>query len=526
MANITKEQYDGWKRFCFQLQASSGINPFETKADQDKRKKAALADYNIFVQTYAKVYTDGGTSDCAPFQIEAAVRICVKERPTDDPNLIAVLEWPREHAKSVHACVLIPMWMLAHGKLNGMILMGKNEEDACTLLSDIQAQLQYNDLFIHDFGEQFNFGDWADGDFTTKTGIRFLAIGRDQSPRGARKGEKRPNYAVCDDVDDDQLVHNQKRVMEIVKRILGALFFGLETKNGGTLVIAGNRIHHQSVLAHIVGDTKPNAPKRKGIYHSKIFAIDPKTKQPSWSRYTYQQIMNKIALVGNAIGRKEFFHENHVEGTIFKDKMIHWIKMRRLHDYKIIVGYFDPSFENKPTSDYKAVRVWGGKVTPDGDWKRHCLKSFVRQTDLNDVFDFMSRYEDKLPVGVGVLWYVEKQFFNRPIQEALKAHNKKRTREKKRLLTVITDDTKKDNKYIRIVKMQPAYQNGEVFYNLDEMHDPDMVEGNNQLKGIEPGYGSPDDSPDADQGAWEILDKHKPDANWKPKIGKPKKQGW
>src|SRR5690606_18656266 len=114
-------------------------------------------------------------------------------------------------------------------------------------------------------------------------------------------------------------------------------------------------------------------------------------------------IMNKVKQAGNAIGRKEFFHENHVEGTIFKDSMIHWRKMRRLHDYKIIVGYFDPSFENKVTSDFKAVRVWGGLLTPAGDWERHCLKSFVRQTDLNDVYQFMSDYEDKLPVGVGVL---------------------------------------------------------------------------------------------------------------------------
>jgi len=526
MANITKEQNDRWKRFCTQLQASSGINPFETKADQEKRKKKALGDYDFFVQTYFKIYTDGGTSQCAPFQIEAAVRICVDKRPTDDPNLIAVLEWPREHAKSVHACVLIPMWMLANGKLNGMILMGKNEEDACTLLSDIQAQLQYNDLFIHDFGEQFNFGDWADGDFTTKSGIRFLAIGRDQSPRGARKGEKRPNYAVCDDVDDDQLVNNQKRVMDIVKRILGALFFGLETKNGGTLVIAGNRIHHQSVLAHIVGDTKPGAPKRKGIFHSKIFAVNERTKTTAWARYTYEQIMNKIAKVGNAIGRKEMMHENNIEGTIFTDKLINWIKMRRLHDYEIIIGYLDPSFENNPTSDYKACRVWGGKTTPGGDWHKHCLKSFVRRTDLNEVYDFMSAYEDKLPGGVGVLWYVEKQFFNRPIQDALKAHNKKRKKAGKKQLALMVDTTSKENKYVRIMKMHPSYTNNEIYYNLDEMHDADMIEGNNQLKGIEPGYKGADDSPDADQGAWNLIDNHQPDVNWKPKIGSPKKQRW
>lgn len=525
MANITKQQYDDWKRFCERTQASSGVNIFETKADQEHRKKTALGDYNFFFKTYLSIFCDEGTTDCAPFQIKAAVRLCAP-RPVDDPNLIAILEWPREHAKSVHACVGYPMWMLAKGTLNGMILMGKNEEAACVLLGDIQAQLQFNALFIHDFGDQYNMGDWADGDFTTKGGIRFLAIGRDQTPRGARKGEKRPNYAVVDDIDDDQIVNNQKRVKAIVDRIMGALYFALDTKKGGTLVLAGNRIHPQSVLAHMVGDIKPGAPKREGIYHSKIFAIDPKTDLPSWPRYSYGQIMNKVKVAG-VLGRREFFHENHIEGSIFKDAYFNWITMRNLHKYKIIVGYFDPSFENNPKSDFKAVRVWGGFSTPSGDWHRHCLKSFVRRAELVEAFRFMSEYEDKLPVGVGVLWFVEKQFFNRPIQEALAAHNKQRRLERKKELIVITDNTNKDNKYIRIVKMEPSYSNGENFYNIDEIHNPDMIEGNNQLKGIEPGYNTPDDSPDADQGAHEQLDKHKPERNWKPQTGRrTRKQSW
>lgn len=525
MANISKEQYNSWKAFCEQVQASTTVNIFETPAQQQQRKAKALKDYNFFVKTYYPVYAD---ADCADFHIKAANKIVHGKRDVEDPNLIAVLEWPREHAKSVHADILIPMWMLANQKLNGMILMGKNEEDACTLLGDIQAQLQNNSLFIHDFGEQFNFGDWQTGDFTTKNGVRFVAYGRDQSPRGARKGEKRPNYAVCDDIDDDQIVNNQKRVKQILERIMGALFFALETKKGGTLVIAGNRIHAQSILAHIVGDTKPGAPKREGIYHSKVFAIDPQTGKPAWhQRYTYGQIMNKVKQAGNAIGRKEFFHENHVEGSIFKDSMIRWAKTRNLSKYKIIVGYFDPSFENNPKSDFKAVRVWGGLVTASGDWERHCLKSFVRRTELAAAFQFMSDFEDKLPLGVGVLWYVEKQFFNRPIQDALIAHNKKRALERKPALVVTTDTRIKENKYIRIVKMEPAYSNNEVLYNIDEMHNPDMVEGNNQLKGIEPGYNSPDDSPDADEGAWHILDKHKPERNWKPLTGSAyRKQQW
>src|SRR5690606_22281324 len=134
------------------------------------------------------MYCDEGKTDCAPFHIQLAEKVVVWKRPVENPNLMAAAEWPREHAKSVHVNIGIPLWMIAHGKLNGMILMGKNEPDACNLLADVQAQLQFNELFAHYFGTQYNAGSWADGEFTTRGGIRFLAIGRDQSPRGARKG--------------------------------------------------------------------------------------------------------------------------------------------------------------------------------------------------------------------------------------------------------------------------------------------------------------------------------------------------
>lgn len=520
---IERRTLDDWKRFCEQTQDSTAVNISETPAQQTARKDRGKKDYNFFVKTYFPIYAD---VDCADFQITAANTIVLKKRPVDNPNLVGVAEWPREHAKSVHFDILIPMWMIAQGTLNGMILMGKNEDDACNLLGDIQAQLQFNSLFIHDFGDQYNFGDWSDGDFTTKDGVRFLGIGRDQSPRGARKGQKRPNYGVIDDIDDDILVNNQKRVKKVLKTIWGAFFFALDTR-GSTMICVGNRIHAQSVLAHMVGDIKPGAPKREGLYHSKIFAIDPKTGRPAWwQRYTLEMINSKVKASG-VQGRTEFFHENHVEGEIFKDAYIHWIKMQHLlHKYTMIVGYFDPSFENNPTSDFKAVRVWGGLKTTSGDWQRHCLKSFVRRVPIIEAFEFMSGIDDKMPPGVGVLWYIEKQFTNKLFTDALTSHNKARKKISKKQLVVLTDKDKKPNKYLRIVQMQPAYVNGENYYNIDEMYNPDMIEGNNQLKGIEPGYAGADDSPDADAGAWSKLDPHNPEVNFKPIIGRKPKSKW
>src|SRR5690606_25824506 len=119
----------------------------ETAAEKAEIKKKLLKDYNFFFKTILSMYCDEGKTDCAPFHIQLAEKVVVWKRPVENPNLMAAAEWPREHAKSVHVNIGIPLWMIAHGKLNGMILMGKNEPDACNLLADVQAQLQFNELF-------------------------------------------------------------------------------------------------------------------------------------------------------------------------------------------------------------------------------------------------------------------------------------------------------------------------------------------------------------------------------------------
>jgi hypothetical protein len=74
--------------------------------------------------------------------------------------------------------VFIPLWLkcLEERQINVMILVGKNEDNAQALLSDVQ--LQFNKCYIHDFGQQYNAGHWLDGEFVAKDGTAFFARGR------------------------------------------------------------------------------------------------------------------------------------------------------------------------------------------------------------------------------------------------------------------------------------------------------------------------------------------------------------
>ena len=88
---------------------------------------------------------------------------------------------------------------------------GRQKRRLCTrLLGDIQAELEHNQRIIADFGKQQGNASWQDGEFKAANGVKFLACGRGQSPRGLRDREARPDYIVIDDLDDDELCRNEE----------------------------------------------------------------------------------------------------------------------------------------------------------------------------------------------------------------------------------------------------------------------------------------------------------------------------
>ena len=182
----------------------------------------------------------------APFHNEAARKI------KETANLKAVFKWPRGHAKSTHMDIFVPLWLIFQAKplIHFMVVVGKSEDSAVRLLSDIQAELEFNQRILADFGTQKSLGDWTEGEFTTEGGIHFLACGRGQSPRGLRNREERPDYIVIDDLDDDELCRNPSRVKEMTDWVTDALFGSLDVGRG-RFIMVGNLIAKDSVLANM-----------------------------------------------------------------------------------------------------------------------------------------------------------------------------------------------------------------------------------------------------------------------------------
>ena len=133
-----KEALDRWIEHCQNIERATIIIPKGSEEERRRRIARAQKDYRYFVRTY---FPHLATSECADFQVRAA------EYMRDHPRTRALFEWARGHAKSTHLSLLIPLWLKIQEGAEPliMILVSKSRDSAKRLLSDLQAELEFND---------------------------------------------------------------------------------------------------------------------------------------------------------------------------------------------------------------------------------------------------------------------------------------------------------------------------------------------------------------------------------------------
>jgi hypothetical protein len=499
-----KEVLSAWEVHTENIQTNTAVNPHETKAEQLARIKRARRDYDYFTEYYFPHWCKDEKTDRiipnAKFHNRAAKKILANR------NLKAVFMWARGHAKSTHMDVFIPLWLKCQEvrQINVMVLVGKSADNAKTLISDIQAELQHNQRYIHDFGIQFKEGNWADGQFVTEDGTAFFARGRGQSPRGLRYRDKRPDYIVIDDLDDDELCQNESRVRRLTDWVRESLFGTLGAK-GGRFIMVGNNIHKNSVLSRIAAI--------ENVWLDRVNALDA-NGAPAWKEFwTKESLEEKRVFMGYRAFEKEYMNNPITEGTVFKNDWIQWKKIHPLHKYDYLIAYCDPSFKSSTKNDYKAIKFWGKIGT-----ELHNIKNFVRQCSISEMVRWFYDLHESIPEDVICDYFIEANFLQDIILDEFEAEGNLRGYQ----LPIRADKRKKPDKFQRIESVSPLWERGFVWYNEALKNDKDTNAGIEQLLALEKGSNTHDDAPDADEGAIYILQKRTRTEAFVPLFGKRK----
>ena len=503
-----KKSYAEWQEHCKRVQSLTDLSALvnESPVQKDKRIKRLQKDYAAFCEYYFPHFLtlrDKTTGEVlrtvhnAPFHNSAALKV------KNTPNLKAVFKWPRGHAKSTHFDIFLPLWLMFQPKrlINVMVVVGKSEESAIGLLSDIQAELEFNQRIIADFGEQKAVGNWQEGQFVTQSDVAFFARGRGQSPRGLRYKEARPDYIVIDDLDDDELCRNEKRVKDLTDWVKEALFGALDVGRG-RFIMVGNLISKNSVLANIAAT--------KGVYVSEIKAVD-KDGEPVWKeKWTKQEAEEAAAFMGYRSWQKEMMHNPIKDGTIFRHDWIRYKKVLPLHKYEMLVCYTDPSFKSTTANDYKASRLWG-KIGNE----LHLIDCYVRQDTVSGMVRWLYNLYESTRDKVAIRFFMEANFMQDIILDEFTTEGNLRGYQ----LPILPDKRKKPEKIQRIEAISPLWERGFVFYNEALKDTSDMQVGIEQTLSLERGSRVHDDAPDADEGAIWYLQRNTRQESFKPMFG-------
>lgn len=165
MSPRAKAELKRFEELSRRIMKSTAAPIGETSAVQEARVKRLLGDFDAFCRYYFAHYMD---ADFAWFHRRAYKNL------TASKNYYGVWRWPRGHAKSVFADIMVPMNLLAKDELSGLLLASANNDKALGLLHDIQAELENTSALSPISGTKKYM---AIGETTTSSPAMVLAFG-------------------------------------------------------------------------------------------------------------------------------------------------------------------------------------------------------------------------------------------------------------------------------------------------------------------------------------------------------------
>jgi len=382
-----------YDKHCQRIAQATTVNIHESYQEKTVRLKRLESDYVAWFEYY---FPNFAKKKCAWFHQKMA-NVLVRNR-----NVRLLAEVYRSGGKSVHIDMGIPLYLyLARKDLHFMLLIGETDKKAAQLLSGIQSQLQFNNRLKNDYGEKFQNGNWAEGDFTTKDGVKFMSIGFMGNPRGAREQAERPDYIAVDDVDDKRHVNNDRMMREAVDFITEDVWGCFDSEDNATerFVYANNNFHKNSItnrlklyFMEVINRRKRDKEKDGSVFEVlTVCAVkDIRTFEPEWKEKTSAVYWRKkFEDMPYRSFMREFMHVHIEDGAIFKYEDILYCRPLPLKRYDALCFYGDLSY--KANADYKAL-VLVGKTGKEF----HILLSYLRQKSRADaaawLYDMYERY--------------------------------------------------------------------------------------------------------------------------------------
>lgn len=203
------------------------------------------------------------------------------------PDKCVALSAPRGHAKSTAITHAYCLAELLFRSSSFVVIVSDTETQAIQFLNDIKAELLENDD-IKDLFQVKRFVKENEKDIIVEVGddkhrFRVMVRGSNQSVRGLKWRNKRPDLILGDDLENDEIVMNEDRRAKFRQWFFGALLPCLS--DNGKIRIVGTILHFDSLLERLMPPlTGPKAKYTKTL-GLRQYSVDPKR---TWTSIKYR----------------------------------------------------------------------------------------------------------------------------------------------------------------------------------------------------------------------------------------------
>lgn len=486
MDKKTGQLFEVWKQHSDNLFREDAIHLDETPLEKKKRIAWLEANPEEWKKEYFSKFC---TADPAPFHLAHDKRVL------NNPEWYEVISWSRELAKSTRTMMNI-IYLVMTKKKKNVLLVSYSSDNAEMLLKPYRNVFEQNERLKSDYGDQFNYGNWKDEKFVLANGASFRAIGKGQSPRGAKNDEARPDTILIDDIDTDEECRNPDRIKESVNWIEQALIPTRSISASLLLIACGNIISSYCCITEMA---------KKADYHD-IVNIRNKNGFSSWPQKNSEaQIDRVLSKISWASYQKEYFNNPVIEGSVFKE--ILWGKVPRLEDCDEVLVYADPATSNKDKSTTKknqASTKFVGVIGRKGlkYYVYTCWLDVMNNSQFIDCLFEAHKYVSQRDIVHKI--YIENNSLQDPFYEQVLSPLIRQKAIETGIMIPITPDTRrKPEKYFRIEgTLEPIVRLLNLIFNIAEDKNPNMRRLESQFLGVSPNAKVMDGPDGVEGGVW------------------------
>lgn len=458
-----KAAYIDWQKYRENIRKGTPVDLTETPEQKKKRIAELEADPEKWKRYYHSKFF---TKESAPFHIKASKRLIGKFLAYK--HWFETRHWFRGASKTT-VTMMDVLYLVMTGKLFNIIYTSSTYDAAEQFLEKYRAQLDSNQRLIHDYGKQELPGSWSAGSFTTRKGVKFLALGAGQSPRGNGNEEVRPDCIIVDDFDTDEECRNPDIINKKWDWWEKALFFTVDTANPYLIIWLGNIIAEDCCVVRA---------GQKADY-CEIINVRDETGKSTWpAKNSEADIDYQLSKVSWEAGQQELFNNPIRQGQTFKE--ITWGNCPPLNKLPFALVYADPATSNrdKPTQNSKAQNSCKAVVVLGYlNNKYYLYKCFVDNATNANFIDWLYAARSYVANATPLYIFLENNTLQNPFYEQVLAPliYERAKHLKTTPLSVSLDDSKKGEKWFRIeADLEPLFRLGNFIFNIDEQHDPHM----------------------------------------------------